>query len=169
MERFNKLLVVLCVTFNRDFDTLLCEAYGQALKDYNEDDLLRVGKKMLAGRFFPRPYDFIQAIEGPKIELPDLATLRWAEIVAWLWTNSNFPADPIAKKIIEGLGDRFMFRNCTKAELDAHGWTFRRAYAGAVALQEKTAAESMLIESEEVKQIASDLSHRVAMEGRDDG
>jgi len=169
MNKIATMLAAMGGIFSKEITPTLLAGYSLALSDYSEADILRVSKTLMKGKFFPRPYDFIQAIEGPKVELPDLATLRWAEIVAWLWTDAKFPDDPIALKIVEGLGDRFMFRNCTKAELDAHGWTFRRAYAAAVTLQASTAAESAQIESEAIKQIAETLSHKVAMEGRVDG
>ena len=143
MKRFNKLLMVLCVNFDKEFNAMLAEAYARALKDYSEEDLLRVGDEMLKGRYFPRPWNFIEAIKGPTETPEDLANLRWSQIVGWIG-GGEFPDDQIAEGIMGNLGDRFMFRQCTDKSITGYGFTFRAAYRAATAITTAEQAHGLI-------------------------
>ena len=162
MKRFNKLLMVLCVNFDKEFTPLLAEAYARALKDYSEDDLLRVGDAMLRGRYFPRPWNFIEALSGPTETPEDLANLRWSQIVGWI-SGGEFPDDKIAKRIMGNLGDRFMFRQCTDKSITGYGFTFRAAYRAATTIEAANEAQGQ-IESGDMMETMTLLGNQMKMD-----
>ena len=76
--RLARFLAVLGETFGEPVSDLRAEAYFVALSDVTIEALEQSGKAALNLRFFPRPADLRQLVEGSK---EDAAELAWAAML----------------------------------------------------------------------------------------
>lgn len=148
MRKFATLLTAIGVMFGKEITPAVLEAYAIALKDYDEADLVRVGADLMKGRFFPRPYDFIIAIEGPMLDTDELANLRWNQILNWAWDNGKLPDDPVALHTLAGVADKYMIIHGTNAEIRNAGFAFRGAYKAMLIENERKEKQDLLAGSE---------------------
>lgn len=147
MNDFVKCLTLLAEHFGKKVTPLLIDSYVFALEGYDEKQLIATTKTLIRGQYFPRAHDFIAALEGETPDAENLANLRWVEIVDWINDSGAFPDDDIARSVLNKIGDHYMLKRCTDAELRGHGFTFRAAYQAQTAIQAARNEDHLLAEA----------------------
>jgi hypothetical protein len=99
---FSENMAGLGEIFDKKISPALMEIYWQALAPYS-DEQCRVAFNRAAKecRFFPKPVELIEFIEGSK---KDLGFEVRAQIESWLYSNGPYPHDPIAQQVIRSYG-----------------------------------------------------------------
>lgn len=92
LKKFREMISVLAELHQREISATLLEAYYEALKEYPIKAIETAGKALLkSSRFFPKPADFIDEIDGTDDEQ---AEDTWEKALAILY-------DPYASFIVE--------------------------------------------------------------------
>lgn len=132
MKEFTRALSALAVHFDKPLTNELIDSYVFALECYPEDDLVRVCKVLIRGKFFPRAHDFIQHLEGPKLNIDDRANGAWSALCAHAWEGRPCPDDEFIFPAMDGVCNIFMIKNADHAEAKSYGFQFRANYRMAV-------------------------------------
>lgn len=103
---FKEYMAMLCELHNRTLSKLLTDLYWKVLEPFTDEQCEAAFKEIIyTGKFFPKPHDFIEALQGSK---KNKATEIWIEVLSAVERIGNYQSvkfpDPVTHSIIQAMG-----------------------------------------------------------------
>jgi len=128
MKDFERALAALAVHFDKKLTNELIDSYLFALEEYDENQLISAAKELIKGKYFPRAHDFISRLEGPVLNVEDLANEAWAKVLAFAWGDAGTPVDALVEPAMSGVCDWYMIKHGDEKSVKNYGFGFRANY-----------------------------------------
>lgn len=128
MKKFSVALSAIAEIFGKDVTPQLLAGYEFALDDYDEDQLIAACKILARGEYFPKPHDFLEALQGPYTSPEDLANQAWSEVLAFAWGQARAPVGDVTLAAMSGVCDTYMIKHADERDLRNYGFAFRASY-----------------------------------------
>lgn len=104
--KFKEYMATICELFDKSLSKLLTDLYWKVLEPYTDEQCEKAFKEIIySSRFFPKPADFIEAIEGTK---KDRATEAWLDVLETIKRVGNYQsirfADASIHSVVNAMG-----------------------------------------------------------------
>jgi hypothetical protein len=104
--KFKELITALCELHDKKLSQTLADIYWESLKQFTDEQCIKVFKELiLTSRFFPKPVDFIEILNGKK---QDQATIAWIEVLGAVKSIGNYQSvkfsNPAIHSVINAMG-----------------------------------------------------------------
>jgi len=129
---FKKYMTALSELHGKELSHLLNSLYWKALEPFSDEQCERVFKEMIFGsKFFPKPADFLEALQGKK---EDQAALAWVKVIRAIrqigpYQSIRFADDPAIHSVIQSMGGWTMLCDVTEKELTWKQKEFEKLYS----------------------------------------
>ena len=105
-EKFLKNMALICDMNDRKISEPLTDLYWKILEPFTDEECENAFKKIIQScRFFPKPVDFIEILNGKK---QDQATIAWIEVLGAVKSIGNYQSvkfsNPAIHSVINAMG-----------------------------------------------------------------
>lgn len=129
---FTKSMYNMASIYAKDLNDNIIKLYFVALNRYEYDDVERAfGETVARNKFFPKPAELIELIEGNEDELIDMAYQDIKRIIYNGFHHALALANPITMAVVEAMGGQQSFYNAVyvdKHDDTAAYFEFKRLY-----------------------------------------
>lgn len=104
--KFKEYIAALCELHNKSMSALLIDLYWKVLEPFTDDQCESAFKELIySSRFFPKPIDFIETINGKQ---NNKATAAWIEVIDSIKRIGNYQSvkfsDTVIHSVIQAMG-----------------------------------------------------------------
>lgn len=104
--KFKECMAMMCELHDRSASKLLTDLYWKVLEPYTDEQCEAAFKELIySSKFFPKPADFIESIQGTK---KNRATEAWLDVLGSVVKIGNYQsvkfADPIIHSVVQTMG-----------------------------------------------------------------
>lgn len=99
---FKEYMAILATVFHTELTTSLIKIYWEAMRSYTDEQFAQACDTYIkTGRFFPKPVELIELIEGDKSQI---AAEAWETVLKGLRDSKNVAFSPEITKAVNLLG-----------------------------------------------------------------
>jgi len=105
--KFEEALAAMAELYDKSLSPTALELYWSSLKDFEIAQIQRAfGSLAKTARFFPKPVDFIEAMQGQGVSTQDAAMTAWDTFMDGLMKHSSYKSVKFEDKIIMAVVER---------------------------------------------------------------
>lgn len=128
--KFKEYMAAICELHDKTMSRVMIDLYWKVLEPFSDEECEKAFKELiLSNRFFPKPVDFMEIIQGKK---ENRATEAWLIALGTLKHYGNYEsvkfADPVIHSVIEVMGGWPQFGTMTNDEIKWKQKEFERLY-----------------------------------------
>lgn len=130
--RFKEYMTAMGEIFDKEITPALSGIYWKILKPFSDEQCKVAFEQIFqTAKFFPKPADFLEALQGKK---EDQAALAWVKVVKMIrqigpYQSICFADDPAIHSVIQSMGGWIMLCDVTEKELTWKAKEFEKLYS----------------------------------------
>ena len=149
---------VLCELHERQMPPVVSKLYIEVLKEFSAEQItMAISRSIRELKWFPKPAELIEFIQGPTPQIKDVAEIQAAEVIRQISPVGYYGcpvfSDPVTDRLFQG---RFRWQSvCSLAESDLKWFVreFKEAYRAHKVLDESPRLEAPV----ELKQLTENI------------
>ena len=104
--KFKEYMTLVCELYDKTLSDMMKDLYWKVLDPFTDEQCEKAFKEIIySSRFFPKPADFIEILQGKK---QDQATIAWLEVLGTIKSVGHYQsvrfANPVSHSVIMAMG-----------------------------------------------------------------